>query len=184
MTSLKVYKLVLTAKSDILISGGVKGNVISFNSEKLPNGKEIYYIPGSSLKGVIRCELERMGEDSTFMGIQNMEGVKYTETAVKFHDLIMQKGHFSYRTHVAIDIETGCKREKGLFADYTIARGSQFIGYVVLLEDCESLLKAGIKSAEHFGIGSGRSRGLGEVEIRMEETSIEEMLKFYEEVVK
>ena len=72
------------------------------------------------------------------------------------------------RTHVSIDRDTGCKLNRALYSMRTVPKGSVFSGYIIIREELDQsdekpLLLASIHAMANYGIGGGRSRGLGQM---------------------
>ncbi|MGM0772008.1 MAG: RAMP superfamily CRISPR-associated protein [Halobacteriota archaeon] len=85
------------------------------------------------------------------------------------------------RMHVSINRDNLSKNEGGLFRTKVVPSGTIFTGYIMtknLTAEEESLLKASFHSMCHYGLGGGRSRGLGSFELAgdIEEISVEEFV--------
>jgi len=181
---MQVWKLTITLKTDFNTAFMRRGSTIwPLKDEKF------VYIPGTHIKGVVKCELERMGVPKTtierLFGKKNQDEVAYEEPKLKFFDAVVLKSEVPdyERTHVSIDVRTMSHSERALFTYKLIPAGTKFTGFICvrgeLSQEEEKILLGGILSAAHYGFGNSRSRGLGSVEIKMEKSTVEEIKEVY-----
>jgi len=181
--------------------GGVEMPVLTDPSEQP-------YIPGSSLKGRVRTEAERIARKEG-MGVckppdvRNMCGsikarvedfcicCKIFGTAggisvaskVKFRDMFpLQKVEVLLeRTSTAIDREKGSVYGKALYTIQAVPAGTKFNMEIVaenLADDELKLLLAALKSVEDSALGGSSTRGFGKVRFNIESVK-ERTAKFY-----
>lgn len=148
-------------------------------------GERRCYVTGASdgtkenPAGVTKC---RDGEECPIcgmFGVLEQEHKGYKEGKVKFTDFFISgENKASERAHVMINRGKGAKEERALFTEKTIAGGCVFKGFVLMRdieEEAENLLRGALHSASDYGFGGGRTRGLGCVEIKIEEGKLEDM---------
>ena len=129
--------------------------------------------------GIKDCEDKDGCPICGMFGVPKQEDKGYTEAKLKFTDFLCSRtNNESERTHVQINRYTGAKRERALFTEKTVARGSVFRGFILmraLEEEEEKLLRGALHSASDYGFGGGRTRGLGCVEITINEGTMAEL---------
>ncbi len=204
MNDLTIKELRIKLKNDFHTTGLAKGSTVDI----LKDNQENIYIPATHIKGVIRTEAERLygagcqitcfNEKSKMItcktpdsaecpicrmfGSPNLEGKEILVSKLRFLDFRSDGNETSERTHASIDRDTGSKTDKALFTEKTVPEGTEFAGYILIRKELkdmeEKLLKGAIHSAAHYGFGSGRSRGLGGIEIiKYKEISKKEFIK-------
>ncbi|MEM3162020.1 MAG: CRISPR-associated RAMP protein Csx7 [Candidatus Bathyarchaeia archaeon] len=161
-----------------------------------PDGQP--YIPGSSLKGRVRTEAERIARQKGIEvckppEVRNMCGSKKTNTAelciccrifgtagnlsvaskVKFRDAypIGKVETLLERTGIAIDRETGTVAKGALYTIQAVPAGTCFKLEIVaenLSGEELKLLKAALKSVEDSALGGSSTRGFGKVKIKID----------------
>lgn len=169
------------------------GEVISVvrNSEGTP------YIPGSSLKGKIRTEVEKIEkklgkfvcdppETKEMCGSKTNDETKLCvvcqvfgtagnklsrASKVKFRDaLAVGSPGKETRIGIALDRETGSVHEQALYKMEAIPAGTKFKFEIVgenLSDDELKLLWEGMESVQDAGLGGSSTRGLGKVKIEI-----------------
>lgn len=190
------YQLKITLESDLCVSdGGVYNSLI--DTDVCYDTYGFPYIPGKRLKGCLReCALELndwgksiptediFGDKGSHRGdmrIGNALLEKYEEyqreiTELQPNPIVCRQnvvGHFTYmRTQTRLDSETGAAGEGSLRTLRAVRKGLAFKAEVLLddkyyeeLKDCCSVLK-------HMGMG--RTRGLGEVTVKLNPLAAEE----------
>lgn len=90
----------------------------------------------------------------------------YKEGKIRITDFkIEKKVDISSRMHVSIKRDMQTKSNSALFDMRSVPFHTKFTGYIFIRDDLtvseEKLLYASIHSMTHYGIGKGRSRGLG-----------------------
>jgi len=159
------------------------------------------YIPGSSLKGRVRAEAERIARQKGMVvcyppKVDNMCGSKGNINAlciccrifgtagnvsvaskVKFRDAypLDTVGALLERTGIAIDRETGTVAKGAFYTIQAVPAGARFGLEIVaenLSEDELKLLKAALKSVEDSALGGSSSRGFGKVRITISKVSV------------
>lgn len=129
--------------------------------------------------GIKDCEEKDGCPICGMFGVPKQEDKEYWEAKLKFTDfLCSHMNNESERTHVRIDRYTGAKGERALFTEKTIARGSVFLGFILLralTNGEEKLLRGALHSASDYGFGGGRTRGLGCVEITINKGTMVEL---------
>jgi CRISPR/Cas system CSM-associated protein Csm3 (group 7 of RAMP superfamily) len=171
-----------------LIPGSHIKGVLRTEAERLWFGKEggrkcfLTGTPDGTEKepaGIKKCEDKDGCPICGLFGVPEQENKGYTEAKLKFTDfLCSQANNESERTHVRIDRYKGAKGERALFTEKTVARGSVFIGFILLralTNGEEKLLRGALRSASDYGFGCGRTRGLGCVEITINEGTMAEL---------
>ncbi|MEM1539686.1 MAG: CRISPR-associated RAMP protein Csx7 [Candidatus Bathyarchaeia archaeon] len=171
-----------------------------------PNGQP--YIPGSSLKGRVRTEAERIAREQGVPvcmppDVKNMCGslkdnVKdfciccrifgtagniSVASKVKFRDAypIGKVETLLERTGVAIDREKGTVSKHALYTIQAVPAGTKFSLEVVaenLADDELKLLLAALKSVEDSALGGSSTRGFGKVKFNIESVR-ERTAKYY-----
>ncbi|MEM3401108.1 MAG: CRISPR-associated RAMP protein Csx7 [Candidatus Bathyarchaeia archaeon] len=156
------------------------------------------YIPGSSLKGRVRTEAERiarkMGMDICEPpNVDNMCGSKKSRvedfcicckifgtagkislaSKIKFRDAYPLENveRLLERTGIAIDRGTGAVAKHALYTIEAIPAGAKFGLEIVadnLSDDELKLLKAALKSVEDSALGGSSTRGFGKVKITID----------------
>lgn len=161
-----------------------------------PSGQP--YIPGSSLKGRVRAEAERIarqkgmevcrppdvrkmcgstkGDVNKFCiccRIFGTAGDISVASKVKFRDAypLEQVKTLLRRTGIAIDRETGAVAKGALYTIQAVPAGTKF-GLEIVAENLSDeelrLLKAALKSVEDSALGGSSTRGFGKVKINIE----------------
>jgi len=160
---------------------------------KDPSGQP--YIPGSSLKGKVRAEAERIARK---MGMEVCEppdvkkmcgskkdkvedfciccrifgtaGNLSVASKVKFRDAypLEKVKTLLERTGIAIDRKTGTVAKKALYSVEAVPAGTKF-GLEIVAENISdeelALLKAALRSVEDSALGGSSTRGFGKVKI-------------------
>jgi len=131
--------------------------------------------------GRFRCDVCRV------FGVPNTNGGgDYREGKIRITDFITKNKVIAVsRMHVSIIRKTQTKKDHALFNMHSVPSKTEFSGFVLIrerLEDSEDkLLKASIYSMSHYGIGKGRSRGLGGIKcINISEITLD---KYLEEII-
>jgi len=169
----------ITAKSPMRIGAGKARGIMDLPVIK--NSQGIPVIPGSSLKGFFRGQLQKI----LLMMMQNRDvddllkeifgGSEESDkaSAVLFHEMKMIKGRMSERKHIAINPET-CG-VSNLFDVECVMDGTVFEGKILSARNLNpkalGLIKIVMDIAKlGFGrLGGFKSRGYGEVEIAVRE---------------
>ncbi len=171
-----------------------------------PNGQP--YIPGSSLKGRVRAEAERIAREEGLTvckppDVKNMCGSRKDNTKdfciccrifgtagnisiaskVKFRDAYPTEkiGTLLERTCIAIDREKGTVSEHALYTIQAVPAGTKFSLEIVaenLADDELKLLLAALKSVEDSALGGSSTRGFGKVKFNIENVR-ERTAKYY-----
>ncbi|MGC8913101.1 MAG: RAMP superfamily CRISPR-associated protein [Thermoplasmata archaeon] len=179
----EIWKLKITLLTDFNTAGGRKGSTIGVLKDD-----KFVYIPATHIKGVVRSEIERFGKveiANALFGRETAEEGEYGEPKIKFLDAISPSKNITdmERSHVTIAIEFQSAAEKELFTQKVVPAGTEFIGFIIvrgeLTEEEKKVLRGGLVSAGHYGLGNSRSRGLGSVKIEMEKSTMEEIRKVY-----
>jgi len=183
------YKLItklsgkITTKSPMRIGAGRGLEVLESDLPVVKNTKGIPVIPGSSLKGFFRGNLQRIlymkfDSDRVESLLNEIFGGKEEgelASTVLFHELEAEANKFKIveRKHIAIDPEKGSV--KNLFDVECVVDGSVFSGCLLTARNLSpkglALLKAVI-DATNFGLaklGGFKSRGYGSIEIELDE---------------
>jgi len=156
------------------------------------------YIPGSSLKGRVRAEAERIarqrrmdvcrppdvktmcgstkasiGEFCICCRIFGTAGNISVASKVKFRDAypLEKVESFIERTGIAIDRETGAVAKRALYTIQAVPAGTKFDLEIIgenLSDEELRLLKAALKSVEDSALGGSSTRGFGKVKINIE----------------
>lgn len=176
------------AGNDKVQIGGVDSAVIKDPVSNLP------YIPGSSLKGKIRCLLETesknfKGENDPFLNI--CFGSKITNdknqspTRLIFRDLFLNEvdankfrsGNINteFKTEIVIDRQKGTAKDGGLRTIERVPPSLTFEGEILIRfldgeeEKIKNVLVEGIKLLNNDYLGGSGSRGYGAIEMKIEE---------------
>ncbi len=184
---MKLYRLELRLLNDFQTAGENRGSTIDVLRSAFAVGEKIeerLVIPASHIKGLLRQEARRLGVEKEIVGDifgsqeqENRDG-GYKEPAVKFFDLHAPLDALTERVHVKISLKYGSnsKNEGGLYSQKLVPQETLFTGYIALKGDNSEkhveILKASLKSAQHYGIGGERSRGLGGFEADMKEIDV------------
>lgn len=161
-----------------------------------PDGQP--YIPGSSLKGRVRAEAERIARQKGLPvckppEVDHMCGSRKSSindfciccrifgtagkislaSKVKFRDAypIGKVEQLLERTGIAIDRETGTVSRGALYTIQAVPAGTRFNLEIVaenMSEEELKLLKAALKSVEDSALGGSSTRGFGKVKISIE----------------
>jgi len=164
----------------------------------LTDPEERPYIPGSSLKGRVRTEAERIARQKGMdvckpPDVKNMcgslkknpndfciccrifgtAGDLSVASKVKFRDAypLSKVETFLERTGIAIDRDKGAVAKGALYTIQAVPAGVQFSLEIVcenMSEDELRLLKAALKSVQDSALGGSSSRGFGKVKIRID----------------
>lgn len=169
----------ITAKSPLRIGAGRETELISSDLPIIKNSNGVPIIPGSSLKGFVRGNLERLSStvfkensERLLKKIFGGSGENEWASAVLFHDLKAEKFEIIERPHIAIDPEKQSVRN--LFYVECVTDGSVFSGDILTARNLSPRALAilyTVISAANLGIfrlGGFKSRGYGEVEIKIE----------------
>jgi CRISPR-associated protein Csm3 len=161
-----------------------------------PNGQP--YIPGSSLKGRVRTEAERIAREKGMEickppDVKNMCGSTKNSindfciccrifgtagsisvaSKVRFRDAypLEKIDALLERTGIAIDREKGTVAERALYTIQAVPAGAKF-GLEIVAENLSDeelrLLKAALRSVEDSALGGSSTRGFGKVKIEIE----------------
>lgn len=176
--------------NDAVQIGGVDSEVIKDPINKLP------YIPGSSIKGKIRCLLETEGSQSgsgygerddninTIFGNKETKSESKTPTRLIFRDLKLSDNSLNlYRegeinneskTEISIDRKTGTASKAGPRTIERVPPTVEFVGEVLIryidekdLKLSKDLLEEGIKLLNNDYLGGSGSRGYGAVNVQL-----------------
>ena len=171
--------------------GGVDNQFIKHPIYNMP------YIPGSSLKGKIRCLLETESEKYKNSEekenpeiLRNFEGDENSPTRFIFRDVNLIDKHLKefesgeYRTEIKteikIDRKTGKATGGALRTTERVPPGIEFEGQVLVrydeksneLESIKEMLDEGIKLLNNDYLGGSGSRGYGAVSVTLEPKTI------------
>jgi len=174
----------ITAKSPLRIGAGRALGIMESDLPVIKNTHGIPVIPGSSLKGFFRGQLQkillmRMQKsyvDDLLKEIFGGSGESDKASAVLFHEMRMIKGRVSERKHIAINPETG--GVSNLFDVECVMDGAVFEGKMLSARNLNpktlGLIKVVIDVTKlGFGrLGGFKSRGYGEVEIAVEDIGL------------
>lgn len=186
---------VLKDKEDVsYISGSHIKGVLRTEAERIwfgvQGGERKCYLTGApdgtekEPAGIKKCDDDAECPICGMFGVPKQEHKKYEEGKVKFTDFFIvnkDKESERERAHVRIKRERGTKEERALFEERTITRGSVFKGFILMRnmgKEEENLLRGAFYSASDYGLGGGRTRGLGWIEIGIKEGTIEDMKEF------
>lgn len=177
--------------NDKLQIGGVDSAVLKDPITNLP------YIPGSSIKGKIRCLLETEGgydkgelnpEINTNFGsttkfLSNNKTYVDSPTKIIFRDLFLTKEYeekfnsseitTEFKTEIVIDRTTGKAKNGGLRTIERVAPGVEFEGEILIRseesesEDVIKMLNKGIELLNNDYLGGSGSRGYGAVKVTL-----------------
>lgn len=190
----------ITAITDLYIgSGEEKLTPGDVDMEAIKSGEQVY-IPGSSLKGVIRHEAERIAKslnwddkvkDCNPPTPSKMCGAKLSAerrcvvcqtfggpglaSRIKFRDALpLSTIETEIRPGVSINRDTGAVAEGPRYME-VVPRESKFDFEVVFdnpTRDHFELFASAIRSLQDSSIGGGKSRGLGKIKISLEKSVI------------
>jgi CRISPR-associated protein Csm3 len=166
------------------------------------------YVPGSSLKGRVRAEAERIAREKGMdvcrpPDVKNMCGSLKSKigdfciccrvfgtaggisvaSKVKFRDAYPRSGVEALleRTGIAIDRERGAVSKRALYTIQAVPAGTTF-GFEVVAENLADdelrLLLAALRSVEDSALGGSSTRGFGKVKISIEKVS-ERTARYY-----
>lgn len=128
--------------------------------------------------GGFRCDVCRV------FGVPNTKGGgDYKEGKIRITDFMTKNKIIAVsRMHVSIIRKTQTKKDHALFNMHSVPSKTEFSGFVLIREGLtdseDKLLKASIHSMSHYGIGKGRSRGLGGIEeMKISEITRDEYLE-------
>jgi len=173
----------IRARSPVRIGAGESLSIMEPNLPVVKNSNGKPVIPGSSLKGFFRGQLQKI----LLMKMRNREvevdrllkeifgGTEENDkaSAIFFHEMEMQEGRIAERKHIAIDPEKGSV--KNLFEVECVMDGAVFKGRILSARNLNpkalGLLKTVI-DLSNLGLGrlgGFKSRGYGEVEIKVVE---------------
>jgi len=185
MSDFESYRLIIYADGRIIAKSpmriGAGRDVGAFTSD-LPvvrNSKGNPVIPGSSLKGFFRGNLEKILSMKPGLNVDKLLkqifGGKEKEdlaSAIFFHELPMKEGKVGERKHIRINPETGAVAN--LFEVECVMDGAVFEGRIFTARNLNPMALALLKTvidATNIGftrLGGFKSRGYGEVEIKLE----------------
>jgi len=116
-------------------------------------------------------------------------GKEYREGKIRVTDFRADKKPTTVsRMHVSIDRDMLSSKSGALHRVQLVPSGSRFTGYIItkkLNETEEKLLKASLYSMVDYGLGGGRSRGLGSFQLEpIEEISYEDFVNSYNTSIK
>lgn len=181
------------AGNDKIQIGGVDSAVIKDPVTNLP------YIPGSSLKGKIRCLLETesnsyKGEADVNLnkcfGSNKTDDKNQTPTRFIFRDLFLSKAYeekfktgsinTEFKTEIVIDRQKGTAKQGGLRTIERVPPSVEFEGEILIrykdekeLDEIKPILHEGIKLLNNDYLGGSGSRGYGAVEVSIKENNQE-----------
>ncbi len=175
--------------NDAVQIGGVDSAVIKDPITSLP------YIPGSSLKGKIRCLLETEGNYSemdetinSYFGptsdyLKENKDVPLKPTRLIFRDLFLceeDKTKFlngelttEFKTEIVIDRNKGTAKDGGLRTIERIPPSIKFVGEILIRyedgekEKIEEILNKGVELLNNDYLGGSGSRGYGAVKVTL-----------------
>jgi len=185
----KTYKLItklsgtITTRSPMRIGAGRGLEVLESDLPIVKNARGLPVIPGSSLKGFFRGNLQRIlymkfdgeGVESLLNEIFGGKEKDENTSSILFHELKAEANKYKIaeRKHIAINPEKGSVRN--LFDVECVMDGSMFSGCLLTARNLSpkglALLKTVI-DATNFGLaklGGFKSRGYGSIEIRLDE---------------
>jgi len=181
------YKLItklsgkIITKSPMRIGAGRGLEVLESDLPIVKNARGSPVIPGSSLKGFFRGNLQRIlymkfdgnGVESLLSEIFGGKEKDEHASTIFFHELEANEYTIAERKHIAIDPEKGSV--SNLFDVECVMDGSTFSGCLLTARNLSpkglALLKTVI-DATNFGLaklGGFKSRGYGNIEIRLDE---------------
>ncbi|MBU1678419.1 MAG: type III-A CRISPR-associated RAMP protein Csm3 [Bacteroidetes bacterium] len=155
--------------------GGIDNQFIKDPVTNLP------YIPGSSLKGKIRCLLETENNSFNEKAVQSaFAGDDHSPTKLIFRDAFLSNSFMQLfemgdiatevKTEIAIDRKTGKAKGGALRTIERIPPDTEFSGEILIRYDSdddlkltESILKEGINLLNNDYLGGSGSRGYGAV---------------------
>lgn len=198
------WELEITFEEDFHSGSGKEGATLDI----VRNSHDRAIIPASTIKGIIRQEVERIllakgmkdpcnitdrleGETLDCPGIcpsciifgrPSLESKEFKEGKLRITDLVEVGGSkHTIRPHVRIDRGRGKHAAGALFFEKAVPRGTKFRGFLIarlpMTKEEMDFWKAGLWSASHYGIGSGRSRGMGLIRFDVKEVEREEFKK-------
>ncbi len=141
------------------------------------NKRGVVLCEGLKVRGEYECEV------CPLFGVPNNDGTAlYQEGKLKIMDFRIVDNPVSVaRMHVSIKRDYLSRQDGGLFRTKAIPSGSKFSGYFILKDLSEAeerLLWASLHSMCDYGLGGGRSRGLGCFELsRAEEIAFEDFVQ-------
>jgi len=174
----------IEAKSPLRIGAGKALSIVSSDLPVVKSSKGIPVIPGSSLKGFFRGQMQKIfmvaSENIEKMLKEIFGGSEENDSAsaILFHELQMINGKLAERKHIAINPETGGVRNFNFFEVECVLDGAVFAGKILSARNLNPKVLALIKPViEIANLGLGRlggfkSRGYGEVAIRIDEISL------------
>lgn len=175
----------IEAKSPIRIGAGKAYGILTSDLPVVKNSKGIPIIPGSSLKGFFRGQMEKIllmkvsekkRVDKILTEIFGGSNENDNASAILFHEIQMVEGRLSERKHIAINPETGGVRY--LFDVECVLDGAVFAGKMFSTRNLHPRALALVKPVIDLAnlglgrIGGFKSRGYGEVEIKIENISL------------
>jgi CRISPR-associated protein Csm3 len=189
----------IRARSPVRIGAGKSLSIMESDLPVVKNSSGKPVIPGSSLKGFFREQLQKI----LLMKMQNREvdrllkeifgsaGKNDAASAIFFHEMEMHEGRIAERKHIAIDPEKGSVDK--FFEVECVMDGAVFKGRILSARNLNpkalGLLKT-VVDISNFGLGrlgGFKSRGYGEVEIKVDDIrlifpgkEIEELKKGFE----
>jgi CRISPR/Cas system CSM-associated protein Csm3 (group 7 of RAMP superfamily) len=181
-----IIDILRDAENNIFIPAShIKGVVRTEAERILPNKPECYITGKGNKEGPSPCDYKNTKcIICPLFGFAEQEklGGKYQGGKLKFLDFYSPIKSLIERVHVRIDRKTGAHGEEALYMEKIVPRNTKFIGFVLTRTDLDKeenrLLEGALYSAAHYGFGSGRSRGLGTVEVEIEKNiDIGELMK-------
>lgn len=182
----KIYEIIVELKSPMLISSGVNDNSV-VNSSYVIDDKKRPFIPGSTIKGIVRANFSAIVDDEKCKGdncncaVCSLFGSGgYNPSRIYFSDLNLQEDEYeknikitSIRYHNSINRFLKKTNNKGLFSEQVVEKGIfKGICEVYLNEDTKEHINelcVAIKMIEN--IGSSKSRGYGFANINLKEVN-------------
>ncbi|MDK2833802.1 MAG: hypothetical protein PWR29_835 [Methanolobus sp.] len=192
------YRIV--AKSDLHVGGHTTIEPAEVDNPVIKNSDGVPIIPGSSLKGVLRTEMERLLRglntvkvcdifDNKARGgcnecpVCNLFGGKDLASSIRIRDAIADSKKTLVRDGVAIDRQSRKAKPGGKYDTEVVPKGTVFTGILTIentgLKDVYDKAKLGafLSLTDFFNvccgsIGHAVSRGFGEAEIHIDRINL------------
>ncbi len=174
-----VLNCVLTVKSQLHIGAG-KEAITPGTTDLvvIRDSNDMVYIPGSSIRGCLRMEAEKLSDEET---IEKIFGRADKESLAS--KIIVRNGYLKEeevigldtRPGIQIDRETGSVKKGALFFTEAIPRGTKFYFQIIVDNPTDEelqLILAAIRAVNDRGLGHGVSRGFGHVVIKIKDDSV------------